>query len=407
MGKNKKSYAKTLPILAILFAIFIGTLGALIINQQISVVADKQEKYLGNTLGLQLAKVAKTSIINKDILSLQIELDDMLAIDGVGYVAVYDASKKILAKAKRVIKKNTPDNLGRGYTSPITIENEIAGYGLIQFYDGFFIDNFQAINITIALLFTGMFSILIYASVKSGKILSLRLNRIIQQLPSDDDEATDELSMLENRLKPLISSRISCQPSETEGQYKESTILAIECKNLTILKTRVNPEHLESLMYQFDALVNDTADIYSANRFNADQRCIYLNFKGYNNADEHPLRALCCSSVIHRLGEKLLDAHGVKLELSSAILTVQYRNFKSQLLQESAREDHLNSLQSMLDQAVDGEILLDRKTKNHESLDGITLSPPSEKSLLFRAEELNQKCKKLTSQQIKILSRDI
>ena len=61
----------------------------------------------------------------------------------------------------------------------------------------------------------------------------------------------------------------------------------------------------------------------------------------------------------------------------------------------------------MLDQAVDGEILLDRKTKNHESLDGITLSPPSEKSLLFRAEELNQKCKKLTSQQIKILSRDI
>ena len=59
MGKNKKSYAKTLPILAISFAIFIGTLGALIINQQISVVADKQEEYLGNTLGLQLAKVAK------------------------------------------------------------------------------------------------------------------------------------------------------------------------------------------------------------------------------------------------------------------------------------------------------------------------------------------------------------
>ena len=111
MGKNKKSYAKTLPILAISFAIFIGILGALIINQQISLVAEKQEKYLGNTLGLQLAKVAKTSIINKDILSLQIELDDMLAIDGVGYVAVYDASKKVLAKAKGAIKKNNSDKI--------------------------------------------------------------------------------------------------------------------------------------------------------------------------------------------------------------------------------------------------------------------------------------------------------
>ena len=132
----------------------------------------------------------------------------MLAIDGVGYVAVYDASKKVLAKAKGAIKKNNSDNLGNRYTSPITIENEIAGYGLVQFYDGFFINNFRAINITIALLFTGMFSILIYASVKSGKILSLRLNRIIRQLPSDGDEATDELSMLENRLKPLISSML-------------------------------------------------------------------------------------------------------------------------------------------------------------------------------------------------------
>jgi hypothetical protein len=160
-------------------------------------------------------------------------------------------------------------------------------------------------------------------------------------------------------------------------------------------------------MYQFDVLINDAADIYGADRLNAGQRCIYLNFKGYNNTDEHPLRALCCSSVIHRLGEKLLDAHGIKLELSSAILTVEYKNFKSQLLQESAREDHLNSLQSMLDQAVDDEILLDRKTKDHESLDGITLSPPSEKSLLFRVEELNQTCRKLTGQQIEILGRDI
>ena len=67
----------------------------------------------------------------------------------------------------------------------------------------------------------------------------------------------------------------------------------------------------------------------------------------------------------------------------------------------------MDSLQSMLDQAVDNEILLDRKTKDHESLDGIALSPPSEKSLLFRVEELNQTCKKLTGQQIEILSRDI
>jgi hypothetical protein len=61
----------------------------------------------------------------------------------------------------------------------------------------------------------------------------------------------------------------------------------------------------------------------------------------------------------------------------------------------------------MLQQAVGDEILLDEKTKEHKSLDGTVLSPPSEKSLLFRVEELDQTCKRVTSQQIEILSRDI
>jgi hypothetical protein len=192
-----------------------------------------------------------------------------------------------------------------------------------------------------------------------------------------------------------------------EERYEESTILAVECKNLTILKTRVNPEHLESLMYQFDILINKVSDIYGATRFNADQRCIYLKFKKKSTADDYPLRALCCSSVIHSLGDKLLDTHGIQLELASALINVRCKNFKSQLLRESARGDYLTLLQSMLEQAVGGEILLDEKTKNHKALERAHLSPPSEKSLLFRVEKLDDACKKLTNQQIEILASDI
>ena len=407
MGKNKKSYAKILPIITITFTLIVGIFGALIINYQIGSTADRQEKYLGDALSLQLAKVAKTSIINQDILSLQIEVDEVLAIEGLKYVAVYDASSQILAKAKKVSQKNSVDNLGSKYTSPITIETEIVGYALIQFDNKFFEAYFKVLNITICLLFVSIFSLLIYTSIKLGKDFSLRLNRIIQQLPSDGEGPMDELSMLEKRLEPLISARVKNQQPYIEEKYEESTILAINCKNLTILKTRVNPEHLESLMSQFDTLINDTAAIYGAVRLKAGQRCVYLKFKGKSGEDAHPLRALCCSSVIHKLSQKLLDAQGIKLELASAILSVEYKNFSSQLLQESSCEEHLNSLQLMLDQAVDDEILLDGQTKEHDSLKEVLLSPPSSKSLLFRVEGLGDICEKLTRQQIEILARDI
>ena len=279
MGKNKKSYAIVLPMLAVLFSIIFGTLSVLIINHQMSMIIDKQEKYLGDTLSLQLAKITKNSIINKDILSLQIELDDMLRIDGIGFVAVYDASMQILSKAERVTQINNRNILGNKYINPITIENEIAGYAVIQFYEGFFSSYFKGKNKVIVLLFIGIFSTLIYISVKLGKNLSVRLNNINEQLPNNSEGTMDELSILENRLKPLISSRTNSQAFGMEERYEESTILAVECKNLTILKTRVNPEHLESLMYQFDILINKVSDIYGATRFNADQRCIYLKFK--------------------------------------------------------------------------------------------------------------------------------
>jgi hypothetical protein len=61
----------------------------------------------------------------------------------------------------------------------------------------------------------------------------------------------------------------------------------------------------------------------------------------------------------------------------------------------------------MLEQAVGGEILLDEKTKNHKAFERAHLSPPSEKSLLFRVEKLDDACKKLTNQQIEILASDI
>ena len=404
MGKNKKSYAKILPAATVLFLIITGSLSALILDRQLTSIAGMQEKNLGNTLSLQLAKVAKNSIINQDTLSLQGEVDDILAIEGIKYVAVYNASDQILAKATKHLLAG---HEGIPYSNPIVIENTIAGYASVQFHEEYFMGSFQALRMTLALLFSVVFFILVYLSAKIGKNFSLRLNRLIEQLPGDDKEPEDELSMLEYRLKPLIENREEGQQLDVEQTAENSALLAVDCKNLTILKTRVNPEHLESVMSQFDTLVDDAANIYGAVRLGASQRSIHLKFKGKSEEDKHPLRALYCATAIHALSVKLLDTQGIKLELASAISNGTYKKYRSQLLHESSSEEHLNSLQLMLEQAVDGEILLDAQTKEHGSLRGISLSPPSPKSLLYRVEGLDEASEKLVTQQLAILSRNI
>jgi|TARA_B110000503_G_scaffold5724_1_gene7900 uncharacterized membrane protein affecting hemolysin expression len=405
MGKNKTSYAKLLPTFTVIFSLIFASLSAIILSIELDSITNEQENYLGQTLSLQLAKVAQNSIINQDQLSLQIEIDDILTIEGVEHVAVHDAAKKLLAKATKSANR-TPLS-SNTYTSTITIENATAGYVLVQFDQEFFAAYFQTLRLEIAFLFASIFLVLIYLSAKIGKSLSSRLNHLIQQLPGDDKEAMDELSALEYRLKPLIATRKENQQPYTEQGVEDYALLAIACKNLTILKTRVNPEHLESVMSQFDVLVNDATDIYGATRLSAGQRSIYLKFKGKSEYGDHTLRALYCATAIHALSKKLLDTQGIKLEIASAISNDIKKHSRSQILNESHCEVHLNSLQLMLEQAVDGEILLDAPTKSHGSLQDISLCPPSEKSVLFRVEELDEGSKELISQQIAILSRDI
>ena len=164
MGKNKTSYAKLLPTFTVIFSLIFASLSAIILSIELDSITNEQENYLGQTLSLQLAKVAQNSIINQDQLSLQIEIDDILTIEGVEHVAVHDAAKKLLAKATKSANR-TPLS-SNTYTSTITIENATAGYVLVQFDQEFFAAYFQTLRLEIAFLFASVFLVLIYYQLK-------------------------------------------------------------------------------------------------------------------------------------------------------------------------------------------------------------------------------------------------
>lgn len=404
MGNTKKSLAKTLPILTLVFSLTIGSLIALILGLQINSMATEQQSYLGKTLSSQLAKVVRDPIIRQDMLSLQVEIEDMLGIEGIQHAAVYDATNRLLAKAQ---KTQYTANAQNSHTSPITIENAVAGYVSVQFDQQFFSASFRGLQLTFILLWVCIAVALLFLSIQLGKNLSGRLNYIIQQLPGDDSEKMDELSTLEDRIKPLLATRQYHQEPYNEQEEQHCALLAIACKNLTLLETRVNPEHFESVMALFDALTNDAADLYGAIRLSADQSSIYLEFTGESALSDHPLRALYCATAIQALSKQLMDTQGIKLELASAISHGEQQLFASQLLNERHHKERLTTLQAMLKQTVNGQILLDKNTRDHPAIQEVTLSPLTEENLLFRVDKLHETGDKLVTQQIALLVRSL
>lgn len=400
MGATHKSLARRLPTLTLMFSLAIGLLITLVLNLQLNLHTTEQLNHLGTTLSTQLAKIIRDPIIHQDTLSLQVEVDEMLRVDGVKRTSVYDASHRLLVQAQPVHLQESELSV---HTSPITIGNTIAGYVTIDLDRHHFSASFKELIRTFIIFWLVLTSILVLLSIQWGRKISTRLNHLSQQLPGDESTKLDELSLLEHRIAPLLATR----QSPTEDQLAcHSSLLGIICQNLPRLESLLNQEHFESLMIRLDRLVDDTTELYGATRLSGRRHSIYLEFSNFDEDGDHRLRAIYCATALFQLTHQLLATQGITVELAGAISSSQQQPYTSKLLNERSHEKRVEHLMTLLNKAVAGEILLDKDTGSHPSLSEIDLSPLAEDSPLYRVNGLNDSAAKLVSQQLALLNRD-
>jgi uncharacterized membrane protein affecting hemolysin expression len=403
MGTIKKPLAKKLPLLTLIFSLVAGSLLAVTLGFQLNTISTEQQNHFGQAISTQLAKSVHDPMIQQDTLSMQVEVDETANTEGIKHAAVYDATNHLLVESQR------PSNITKDkdvYRSSITIENAIAGYATVHLDQHFFAAPLKTLRLTFIFLWCVITAALVFVSIKAGKNFSNRLSQITQRLPGDTPDGMDELSSLEFRVEPLLATR-DCNKEVANTGNKNYALLAMVCKNLPRLESLVNREHFESVMTQLDFLINDAAALYGGTRLDADRCSIYLEFTGEDKNSDHPLRALYCATAIQSLSKQLLDKQGVQLELASAISHGELELSSSQLLNERILQEEVKTLQNLLEKAVNGEILLNKNTSEHEALEDINISPLADDSPLFRVDKLHESGEQLVNQQLALLTRNL
>ncbi len=400
MGTTYKLFAKRLPTLTLTATLIIGLVIGLGLNFQLHTLASQQRNNLGSTLASQLAKIVRDAVIHQDTLSLQVEVDEMLALEGIQRASVYDASNRLLVQAQH--EQITAHQLSP-HTRPIDIENTTAGYVTIELSQQYFFAPYKELLNLFIFFWLVITAFLTLFSSHLAKKVSARLNRLSQQLPGDDSENLDELGILERRLEPLLATRRQLPTDQTTYQ---SSILGIACKNLPRLESLLNREHFETLMTRLDYLVDDAADLYGATRLSSSHYSIHLEFHSTDEDGDHRLRAIYCATALFQLTHQLLTTQGVTVELAGAISSAPQSPSTSKLLNELNHENRINGLTSLLEKSAVGEILLDNDTGSHPSLAEIDLSPLSENDALYRLNALNDDAQQLVSRQLALLTRN-
>ena len=400
MGKFAWSYAQLLPAVALLISLLSGLALTLTLKTQLDSLANNQGEQLTQNLAYQLARAVRDPLIHRDNLSLQVELDELLTLEGVHRAAIYDVNDRLIAQAQR---DQTRDPGEYRHSSPVDIENARVGRAEVSLVPGFVATHYRK-PFLLTLVIWGLFTaLLIFVAYRLGHSLSSRIGNLSQHLPREDgDEGRDELTTLERRMEPLLRT-----PDDDRATLAEqpAALLGIACRNLPRLEALVNREHFESLMKRFDQLVARTLQLYGGHRLPGEHYNVYIEFLGADSEDDQTMNAAYCAAALLKLSGGLLEDQGVSMELAAAIHPCTNKPTGSILLDEQDLALNLNALGELLDKAASGEILLNRATSQHPSIVEFNVSPLAEGSAFCRINDFGEDGENLLSRQIALLSQ--
>jgi len=359
-------FSKRLPLFTAVLCLLTGSAIFLLAQWQLNQLADEESERIGQTLSIQLAENIRQPVLLKDLVSLQVNVEHLENNPDVTRVTVSDKNNKILAEH---FDNTTPENVTLSrHRIPVVVEGAIVAYVDVDINT----TNIQQrhskpLNLVmmIWLLFTVIITIF---SFWQGKNLSSRLISVSNRLPNEDHlpRNTDELSMVEQQLEPLLSQTNSSDQIDSP-RNQEVAMVALHCKNLERLQAQLTLENIQRLFDQLDQSLDKVTSLYSGTRLSSRDQTLFVEFTG-DSEDDHPLRALFCATIILQLMTRQSDSLGIAIEVSAAV-TLSAIETSSPLVSEFALEQRQTKSLQLAQISTIGEILADQRTCQHNTVE--------------------------------------
>ena len=311
-----------LPAVTSLVCIVFGIASWIVIASQTSNLSNQVLNDKGNSTLNQLAEMIRAPLLNNDVVSVQFVLRSATEDELVFSASLYDIENNLIAKSSQT--DFLPEAL-EVFTSNIELEDTLAGTLVVSLRSKTIQSAYSQVFYLWAIIW-GFFSFgCIYVCHKFSSSLSNRLNILSNRLPGNSDITHDELTILEKKIQPLLSSS---QKSEDlmEGNYYCSMI-TVRFKNREILEKQLSQENLELLWENIDLCTERTLELYGAKRLEGDFGKICFSISSTHSSRQHVLVCLMAIYSLQQLLIRLSDKLGIDLEIACTLCSENIRAF--------------------------------------------------------------------------------
>jgi len=395
-----------------------------ILNQLIEETVDEY----GKTVAEQLAQSSVDNLVRGDLVSLQIQLDNLTNLDTVISAAIYDVENRTLVQAGSTpnSRKEINQHNIRNFPATITFDKSIAGKVIVSLNT----ENLQGIHshlntsLTLGILVISLLTIAIsYFLGKTASRLYSELFQKIQSISPEQVKAEENqinwdnlgssLKSIGDYIDGLQQDHNAPSHTNTEKQAPQQTgsyaELLIECTNFETLQQQISHREFKNLTADFEHKLEQSKVLYHGSSFLISGPYVCLRFYA-DSSSEPPFQAICCAVVLQGLMQN--NPHksvNVDLNLRMAVhWQEQEAEQLPEILKNHIYKSELEELQFLCSQAGSGEIVTNKNVRQFPSIaEHIKLELISGVSEVdcYRVQKLSDNYQALLNRQIKQLHK--
>lgn len=305
------SMAKKLPAIVLCICVVFGLFNWVLLSSQTSslakdAISDKSQSTIN-----QLVELIRTPLFNDDTISIQVALRKATQDPIIYSASFYDVNNQLVTQSKQ--PGQTPQDLTT-LAAVVQLQDTQAGTVYIEINSRPIYLQHQMVILSSLGLWVIFTAGSLFLSHRFSDQLARRLRFLANRLPGSAEPIVDEISALEARIQPLLSTSGQGHENTASGYYY--SVVTATVKNRQRLDNQLNRENLELLFEKIDYCTSRALELYGGQRVEGSPGAICFYIRSTQSSKQHLLVCLMAIYSLQQLLERLSTKLGVDLEIN-------------------------------------------------------------------------------------------
>lgn len=314
---------------AFYFGIFVSLLTCgVYIYQTVHNRSAQYNQHYVQALSMLAASQAADSMFSSDLVGLQMLAQDVAKQPYVIRSAIFDVENNLLAQSGA---PTLNPEYSFDFTSPIILENAIAGYATVITHPPYWLSTQQTLFFVFTMMVFGGLGF--WSLIGSGAIV---IEPRRSMAPPDTEQTQKDISSDDE-------AQIETETS-IESQTPESHVYAvIHVKNLAVLQEQLSGDNYRKTLGRLERIISDVLALYSGRDFYLQDNAYILALPYHDSASEAYFRAICCAYLVLEIAGIV---NKVPLDLAALVTDAEFENRHDPLpiaglhVEAAVAEDH-------------------------------------------------------------------